>query len=105
MISDYLSREERLACMKAGALLYANSRSGSVKSAQVASAAAGVHNGLKAVDSAALLVATLLGIPIGLGVHALSRTANDKRFEEEKINKKIDLYNEYANDIRSGARS
>ena len=108
MISDYLTPSERLDCLKSGALAYAaDVDAGAVKTAAggiLDNIVKGTAAGIGAIDKGSLLVATLLGIPIGLGAHALTTAAAGKRFEEEKIRRKIELYRDFAEDLRQGVK-
>lgn len=107
MISDYLTPAERLSCMKSGALAYASEVDSGrgVKCADTLdNIIKGTAAGIGSIDKGSLLVATLLGVPIGLGAHALTTAAAGKRFEEEKIRRKIELYRDFAEDLKQGAK-
>ena len=105
MISDYLSKEERYACVKAGAFAYAGMLDAEegplpqVKEAQVLDAA---DKGISAAKSLAMLAATSAGIPLGVFGHVIGRRIAGKRLKEEELKEKIRLYRTAADEMASG---
>ena len=105
MISDYLSKEERYACVKAGAFAYAgmlDAEEGSlpqVKEAQVLDVA---DKGISAAKSLAMLAAISAGIPLGVFGHVIGRRIAGKRLKEEELKEKIRLYRTAADEMASG---
>lgn len=105
MISDYLSKEERFACVKAGALAYAgllDAEEGplpQVKEAQVLDAAS---TGISAAKSLAILAAIGAGVPLGVFSHVMGRRIAGKRLKEEELKEKIRLYQTAADEMASG---
>ena len=105
MISDYLSKEERYACVKAGAFAYAgmlDAEEGTlpqVKEAQVLDAA---DKGISAAKSLAMLAAISAGIPLGVFGHVIGRRIAGKRLKEEELKEKIRLYRTAADEMASG---
>ena len=103
MINDYLSNEERLGCIKAGALAFAGMLDAEegplpeVKEAGVFDTAA------RAGEAGILLLAALgAGIPIGVFSHVMGRRIAGKRLKEEELNEKIRLYQTAANEMATG---
>lgn len=105
MISDYLSKEERYACVKAGAFAYAGMLDAEegplpqVKEAQVLDAA---DKGISAAKSLAMLAAISAGIPLGVFGHVIGRRIAGKRLKEEELKEKIRLYRTAADEMASG---
>lgn len=105
MISDYLSKEERYACVKAGAFAYAGMLDAEegplpqVKEAQVLDAA---DKGISAAKSLAMLAAISTGIPLGVFSHVIGRRIAGKRLKEEELKEKIRLYRTAADEMASG---
>ena len=105
MISDYLSKEERYACVKAGAFAYAGMLDAEegplpqVKEAQVLDAA---DKGISAAKSLAMLAAISAGIPLGVCGHVIGRRIAGKRLKEEELKEKIRLYRTAADEMASG---
>ena len=105
MISDYLSKEERYACVKAGAFAYAGMLDAEegplpqVKEAQVLDAA---DKGISAAKSLAMLAAISAGIPLGVFGHVIGRRISGKRLKEEELKEKIRLYRTAADEMASG---
>ena len=105
MISDYLSKEERYACVKAGAFAYAGMLDAEegplpqVKEAQVLDVA---DKGISAAKSLAMLAAISAGIPLGVFGHVIGRRIAGKRLKEEELKEKIRLYRTAADEMASG---
>ena len=105
MISDYLSKEERYACVKAGAFAYAGMLDAEegplpqVKEAQVLDAA---DKGISAAKSLAMLAAISTGIPLGVFSRVISRRIAGERLKEEELKEKIRLYRTAADEMASG---
>ena len=105
MISDYLSKEERYACVKAGAFAYAGMLDAEegplpqVKEAQVLDVA---DKGISAAKSLAMLAAISAGIPLGVFGHVIGRRISGKRLKEEELKEKIRLYRTAADEMASG---
>ena len=105
MISAYLSKEERYACVKAGAFAYAGMLDAEegplpqVKEAQVLDAA---DKGISAAKSLAMLAAISTGIPLGVFGHVIGRRIAGKRLKEEELKEKIRLYRTAADEMASG---
>lgn len=105
MISDYISKEERLACIRAGALSYAGQLDAELgplpetKEAQVIDA---TNHVLNAAKSLALLATIGTGIPIGVFSHVIGRRIAGKRLREEELKEKIRLYRDASDEIAAG---
>lgn len=111
MFSDYISKQERVACMKAGALAYAgmlDAELGPLTDAQVKEA--GWFDGLfdtaktgaEAAKALYVLAAAGAGIPIGIFSHVMGRRIAGKRLKEEELKEKIRLYQTAADEMASG---
>ena len=105
MINDYLSNEERLGCIQAGALAFAGMLDAEegplpeVKEAGVFDTAARAGEAGKSI---LLLAALGAGIPIGVFSHVMGRRIAGKRLKEEELNEKIRLYQTAANEMATG---
>lgn len=105
MISDYLSKEERFGCIKAGALMVAGGLDATegplpqVKEAQILS---GLKNTLEAGNSLALFLSLSAGLPLGVFLHGMDRRIRGKRLKEEELKEKIKLYRGAADEMASG---
>jgi len=109
MFSDYISKQERLACMKAGALAYAGMLDAElgplpeVKEAGWFSTATDViRGGADAAKTLYVLAAAGAGIPIGIFSHVMARRIAGKRLREEELKEKIRLYQTAADEMASG---
>lgn len=102
MVSDYLDKAERFACVKAGALMAAgdmDAELGDVKSAAfVDTAKAGVDT----AKSLWILAALGAGVPLGVGAHVIGRRISGKRLREEELKEKIRLYQDAADEMAAG---
>ena len=104
MFSDYLSKQERMACLKAGALAYAG-MADAVLGPLPQVKEAGVDTVLKGVDLAKtlwVLASIGTGIPIGVFGHVMGRRISGKRLREEELKEKIRLYRTAADEMASG---
>lgn len=103
MVSDYLSKSERFACMKAGALSYAGMLDAEDA---VQEKTAGAMDTLQAGTNAAkamLVVAALgAGVPVGVFSHVMGRRIAGKRLREEELKEKIRIYRTAADELASG---
>lgn len=106
MISDYLSKEERFGCIKAGALAFAgllDAEEGPLpetKEAGLAGDAAGV--GYEGAKTIAVLAALGAGVPLGVFSHIMGRRIAGKRLREEELKEKIKAYRAAADDMAAG---
>ena len=112
MISDYLSKEERYACVKAGAFAYAGMLDAEegplpqVKEAQVLDVAdTGISVADKSISTAkslAMLAAISAGIPLGVFGHVIGRRIFGMCLKVEELKEKIRLYRTAADEMASG---
>lgn len=107
MFSDYISKQERVACMKAGALAYAgmlDAELGPLTDAEVKKAGwfDRAKNGAEAAKTLYVLAAAGAGIPIGIFSHVMGRRIAGKRLKEEELKEKIRLYQTAADEMASG---
>ena len=105
MISDYLSKEERYACVKAGAFAYAgmlDAEEGPLPQVKEAQALDAADKGISAAKSLAMLAAISAGIPLGVFGHVIGRRIAGKRLKEEELKEKIRLYRTAADEMASG---
>ena len=107
MFSDYISKQERVACMKAGALAYAgmlDAELGPLTDAGVKKAGwfDTAKDGAEAVKTLYVLAAAGAGIPLGIFGHVMGRRIAGKRLKEEELKEKIRLYQTAADEMASG---
>lgn len=107
MISDYLSKEERFGCIKAGALMVAgglDAAQGPLPSVKTA-LFDGLKNTLEAGNSLALFLSLSAGVPLGVFLHGMDRRIRGKRLKEEELKEKIKLYRGAADEMAAGLGS
>ena len=105
MISDHLSKAERLACIKAGALSYAgymDAEYGAIPETKTAGVIDTVNTSANAAKTIAIISALTAGIPLGVFGHVMGRRINGKRLREEELKEKIRMYQDAANEMASG---
>lgn len=105
MFSDYLSKGERIACIKAGALAYAgmlDAELGPLQSVKEAGFLDGVKGSVDAAKTLWVLAAAGAGIPIGVFSHVVGRRIAGKRLREEELKEKIKLYQTAADEMAAG---
>jgi len=105
MFTDYITKQERVACMKFGALAYAGMMDADfgplpqVKTAGIADTAKASADAAKTLY---VLAAAGAGIPIGIFSHVMGRRISGKRLREEELKEKIRLYQMAADEMASG---
>ncbi len=105
MFSDYISKQERLACMKAGALAYAgmlDAELGPLPEVKEAGIIDTLNGSADAAKTLYVLAATGAGIPLGIFSHVMARRVAGKRLREEELKEKIRLYQTAADELASG---
>jgi len=105
MFSDYISKQERLACMKAGALAYAgmlDAELGPLPEVKEAGWIDAIKGSADAAKTLYVLAAAGAGIPIGIFSHVMARRVAGKRLREEELKEKIRLYQTAADEMASG---
>lgn len=108
MLSDYISKQERVACMKVGALAYAGMMDADFgplprEERQVKQADGGLLPGsVDAAKTLYVLAAAGAGIPIGIFSHVMGRRIAGKRLREEELKEKIRLYQMAADEMAAG---
>ena len=105
MFSDYISKQERLACMKAGALAYAgmlDAELGPLPQVKEAGILDTLKGSADAAKTLYVLAAAGAGIPLGIFSHVMARRVAGKRLREEELKEKIRLYQTAANEMASG---
>ena len=106
MFSDYLSKGERIACIKSGALAYAGMLDAELGPLPQEKAASwftdGAKKGIDAAKTLWLLAAAGAGIPLGVFGHVMGRRVAGKRLREEELKEKIKLYREAADEMAAG---
>lgn len=111
MFSDYLTTQERVACMKAGALSYAgmlDAELGPLQQGQTKQAgwgdvaSTGLGLGVEGAKTLWVLAAAGAGIPIGVFSHIIGRRIAGKHLREEELKEKIRLYQNAADEMASG---
>lgn len=105
MISDYLSKQERFACIKAGALAFAgflDERFGPLPETKTAGILDTAATTASAGKTLMLLAALGAGVPIGVFGHVMGRRIAGKRLREEELREKIRLYRSAADEMASG---
>ena len=105
MFSDYISKQERLACMKAGALAYAgmlDAELGPLPQTKEAGVIDTLKGSADAAKTLYVLAAAGAGIPIGIFSHVMARRVAGKRLREEELKEKIRLYQTAADEMASG---
>ena len=103
MVSDYLDKAERFACVKAGALMAAGDMDAEL--GEVKEAAFVVDTAKAGVDTAKslwILAALGAGVPLGVGAHVIGRRISGKRLREEELKEKIRLYQDAADEMAAG---
>lgn len=105
MFSDYISKQERLACMKAGALAYAgmlDAELGPLPQVKEAGILDTLKGSADAAKTLYVLAAAGAGIPLGIFSHVMARRVAGKRLREEELKEKIRLYQTAADEMASG---
>lgn len=106
MFSDHLSKSERIACMKAGALAYAgmlDAELGPLPQEKTAGwFTSGAKNGIDAAKTLWVLAAAGAGIPLGVVSHVIGRRISGKRLREDELKEKIKLYQTAADEMAAG---
>lgn len=105
MFSDYISKQERLACMKAGALAYAgmlDAELGPLPEVKEAGIIDTLKGSADAAKTLYVLAAAGAGIPLGIFSHVMARRVAGKRLREEELKEKIRLYQTAADELASG---
>lgn len=105
MFSDYISKQERIACMKAGALAYAgmlDAELGPLPQTKEAGWLDNVRTGADAAKTLYVLAAAGAGIPIGIFSHVIGRRIAGKHLREEELKEKIRLYQTAADEMAAG---
>lgn len=105
MFSDYISKQERVACMKAGALAYAgmlDAELGPLPQVKQAGWSDVLSGSADAAKTLYVLAAAGAGIPIGIFGHVMGRRIVGKRLREEELKEKIRLYQTAADEMASG---
>jgi hypothetical protein len=105
MFSDYISKQERLACMKAGALAYAgmlDAELGPLPEVKEAGILDTLKGSADAAKTLYVLAAAGAGIPLGIFSHVMARRIAGKRLREEELKEKIRLYQTAADEMASG---
>lgn len=104
MFSDYLTKQERVACMKAGALAYAGMMDAELgplpRDPQVKKA--DISGSIDAAKTLYVLAAAGAGIPLGIFSHIMGRRIAGKRLREEELKEKTRLYQTAADEMASG---
>lgn len=105
MFSDYISKQERIACIKAGALAYAGMLDAELGPLPAVKEA-GIIDTLKGSADAAktlyVLAAAGAGVPLGIFSHVMARRVAGRRLREEELKEKIRLYQTAADELASG---
>lgn len=102
MVSDYLSKAERFACVKAGALMAAGDMDAELGEVKTAGLAGAAQAGADAAKSLWILAALGAGLPLGVGAHFIGRRISGKRLREEELKEKIRLYQDAADEMAAG---
>ena len=105
MFSDYISKQERITCMKAGALAYAgmlDAELGPLPEVKEAGIIDTLKGSADAAKTLYVLAAAGAGIPIGIFSHVMARRVAGKRLREEELKEKIRLYRTAADEMASG---
>lgn len=108
MISDYLSRKERLDLVKAGALMLAGDMDAEIGPLQQVKEASGsglistAKDAIEAGNSLALFLSLSAGIPLGVFGHVMGRRIAGKRLREEELKEKIRLYRSATDEMAAG---
>lgn len=105
MLSDYISKQDRVACMKFGALAYAgmlDAELGPLPQVKEAGVSDTVGRGAEAAKTLYVLAAAGAGIPLGIFSHIIGRRIAGKRLREEELKEKIRLYQIAADEMASG---
>lgn len=103
MLSDYISKEERYACVKAGALAYAAEQD--IERGPLEKEALAIDAASAGVDTAKgilALAAIGAGIPLGVFSHVMGRRISGKRLREEELKERIRIYQTAADDMAAG---
>ena len=105
MLSDYISKQDRIACMKAGALAYAgmlDAELGPLPQVKEAGVIDMLRGSADAAKTLYVLAAAGAGIPVGIFSHVMARRVAGKRLREEELKEKIRLYRTAADEMASG---
>ena len=105
MLSDYISKQDRIACMKAGALAYAgmlDAELGPLPQVKEAGVIDMLRGSADAAKTLYVLAAAGAGIPIGIFSHVMARRVAGKRLREEELKEKIRLDRTAADEMASG---
>lgn len=102
MVSDYLDKAERFACVKAGALMAAGDMDAELGEVKAAAFVDTAKSGVDAAKSLWILAALGAGVPLGVGAHVIGRRISGKRLREEELKEKIRLYQDAADEMAAG---
>lgn len=102
MLSDYISKQDRLSCMKAGALAYAGMLDAERGPLPQVKKADGDGGAVGMAKSLYVLAALGAGVPIGIFSHVMGRRIAGKHLREEELREKIKLYQTAADEMASG---
>lgn len=102
MVSDYLDKAERFACVKAGALMAAGDMDAELGEVKAAAFVDTAKRGVDAAKSLWILAALGAGVPLGVGAHIIGRRISGKRLREEELKEKIRLYQDAADEMAAG---
>ena len=102
MFKNYLSKSERIECIKLGALSYAGFLDATEGPLVKESEGSVVKGSVDAAKTLWVLAAAGAGIPLGVFAHIMGRRISGKRLREEELNEKIRAYRMAADEMASG---
>jgi len=102
LYTQLLSREERAAGMRMGAVMKFAEHGIRVDEIDGVMKSAAVNISPGGAAKAVAAIALLTGIPLGVAAHAIGKRLTEQRTQEEELKHKIDFYQEATRGLETG---